>query len=139
MKKPIEMAGLSWFFQAVIAVILLQTLYFKFTGAEESVFIFKTLGMEPWGRLGTGIAELIASVLLFVPSLVVYGAIMTVGLMSGAILGHLTELGVEVQGDGGYLFSLAVICLVSSLLILWIRRKQLADLLQLLFSHSRLT
>lgn len=139
MKKSIEMAGLSWFFQAVIAVILLQTLYFKFTGAEESVFIFKTLGMEPWGRLGTGVAELVASILLFVPSLVVYGAIMTVGLMSGAILGHLTELGIEVQGDGGYLFSLAVICLASSLLILWIRRKQLADVLQLLFSHSRLT
>ncbi len=139
MKKAFEWAGLSWFFQTVVAVILLQTLYFKFTGAEESVYIFSTLGMEPWGRLGTGVAELIAAGLLFVPSLVVYGAIMTVGLMCGAILGHLTELGIEVQGDGGYLFSLAVICLVSSLLILWFRRRQVFTLFEMLFSRSSLT
>jgi len=112
----------SWALQVTVAVILLQTLFFKFTGAEESVYIFTTVGAEPWGRIGSGILELVAAVMLLTPALVTYGAILTVGLMSGAILSHLTILGIEVKGDGGLLFGLALTCFVGSLIILSIRR-----------------
>jgi len=112
----------SWALQVTVAVILLQTLFFKFTGAEESVYIFTTVGAEPWGRIGSGILELVAAVMLLTPAFVTYGAILTVGLMSGAILSHLTILGIEVKGDGGLLFGLALTCFVGSLVILSIRR-----------------
>ena len=112
----------SWALQVTVAVILLQTLFFKFTGAEESVYIFTTVGAEPWGRIGSGILELVAAVMLLTPALVTYGAILTVGVMSGAILSHLTILGIEVKGDGGLLFGLALTCFVGSLIILSIRR-----------------
>jgi hypothetical protein len=112
----------SWALQVTVAVILLQTLFFKFTGAEESVYIFTTVGAEPWGRVGSGILELVAAVMLLTPALVAYGAILTIGLMSGAILSHLTILGIEVKGDGGLLFGLALTCFVGSLVILSIRR-----------------
>jgi len=112
----------SWALQVTVAVILLQTLFFKFTGAEESVYIFTTVGAEPWGRIGSGILELVAAVMLLTPALVTYGAILTVGLMFGAILSHLTILGIEVKGDGGLLFGLALTCFVGSLIILSIRR-----------------
>jgi hypothetical protein len=90
------------------AIILLQTLFFKFTGAPESVYIFTTLGMEPVGRIGSGVAELAAAVLLAIPAWSWLGAALGVGIMSGAILSHLTVLGIPVQGDGGLLFALAV-------------------------------
>jgi putative oxidoreductase len=112
----------SWALQVTVAVILLQTLFFKFTGAEESVYIFTTVGAEPWGRIGSGVLELVAAVMLLTPALVTYGAILTVGVMSGAILSHLTILGIEVKGDGGLLFGLALTCFVGSLIILSIRR-----------------
>ena len=112
----------SWALQVTVAVILLQTLFFKFTGAEESVYIFTTVGAEPWGRIGSGVLELVAAVMLLTPALVTYGAILTVGLMSGAILSHLTILGIDVKGDGGLLFGLALTCFVGSLVILSIRR-----------------
>ena len=100
----------SWTLQVVVAGILLQTLFFKFTGAEESVYIFTTVGAEPWGRIGSGVMELIAGVMLLTPALVPYGAILTVAAMSGALLSHLTLLGIEVKGDGGLLFGLALTC-----------------------------
>jgi putative oxidoreductase len=112
----------SWALQVTVAVILLQTLFFKFTGAEESVYIFTTVGAEPWGRIGSGVLELVAAVMLLTPGLATYGAILTVGVMSGAILSHLTILGIEVKGDGGLLFGLALTCFVGSLVILSIRR-----------------
>lgn len=115
----------SWMLQAVTAGILLQTLFFKFTGAEESVYIFTTLGMEPWGRIGSGIAELIACVLLLVPRTVSLGALLAVGVISGAIMSHLTKLGVVVKDDGGLLFVLALVVFACSLGILAIRRGQL--------------
>ena len=88
----------SWTLRAIAAVILLQTLFFKFTGARESVYIFSTLGMEPWGRIGSGVAELIASILLLIPSTAAFGALMSLGVISGAIFFHLfTPLGVAVQ------------------------------------------
>jgi len=90
------------------AIILLQTLYFKFTGHPESVELFTKLGLEPWGRIGTGVIELIASILLLTPATVFIGAFLGIGLMSGAILSHLTNIGIESKGDGGQLFMLAV-------------------------------
>jgi putative oxidoreductase len=115
----------SWILRIVVAVILLQTLFFKFTGAEESVYIFSTVGAEPWGRYGSGIVELIAAVLVLVPSTAGYGAILTVGVATGAILSHLTLLGIEVRGDGGLLFGLAVTIFVCGLALLAIHRREL--------------
>ena len=116
---------ISWGFQLLVAGILLQTLFFKFTGAEESVYIFTRVGAEPWGRIGSGLAELIAAILLLTPALVPLGAILTAGVMSGAILSHLTILGIEVQGDGGLLFGLALTAFLGSLVILFIRRAEI--------------
>jgi putative oxidoreductase len=125
---------LSWSLQLIVAGILLQTLFFKFTGAEESVYIFSTLGIEPWGRVGSGIAELVAAVLLLVPATAVIGAIFSAGVISGAIVSHLTVLGIEVQGDGGLLFALAVVVFVLSLAILAIRRSQIPVIGRLVWS-----
>ena len=115
----------SWLLQITVAVILLQTLFFKFTGAEESVYIFSTLGLEPWGRIGSGAVELVAAVLLLVPSTASVGAIIAMGVMAGAIVSHLTVLGIEVKGDGGLLFGLALIVFVGSAIVLAIRRGQI--------------
>ncbi|MEM7658116.1 MAG: DoxX family protein [Bacteroidota bacterium] len=104
------------------ALILVQTLFFKFTAHPDSVYIFTTVGMEPFGRIGIGILELIASILLLVPRTVWVGAGLSLGLISGAIFMHLTILGIEVQGDGGTLFGLAVLVFALSSVILWFYR-----------------
>ena len=114
----------SWLLRIAAAVILLQTLYFKFTAHPESVELFTKLGAEPWGRIGTGIIELIASILLLIPASVFIGAILGVGLMTGAILSHLTVIGIESKGDGGQLFMLAIIVLVCCLILLVLHKKQ---------------
>lgn len=109
------------FYRAVrlaAAILMLQTLYFKFTGAEESVFIFTQVHMEPWGRIGVGVMELIASVLLVINSTAWLGAVLALGLMGGAIMMHITILGIEVQGDGGQLFYYALIVAVCSGIVL---------------------
>ncbi len=109
----------------VAAIILLQTLYFKFTAAPESVYIFSTLGLEPVGRIGSGIVEIIASVLLLIPKTAWLGAALALGVISGALISHLTILGIEVQGDGGLLFGLAIVVFVCSALVLWHNRRQI--------------
>lgn len=124
---------ISWVLQVVAAVILLQTLFFKFTGAEESVYIFTTVGAEPWGRIASGVVELIAAVLLLIPSTVTIGAILSVGVASGAILSHLTKLGIVVKDDGGLLFALAVTVFISSAIILFVRRAEIPVIGQTLF------
>lgn len=122
----------SWFLQIVVAAILAQTLFFKFTAAPESVYIFTTLGLEPAGRIGSGVAELIAAILLLVPRTTAIGAALSLGVITGAIGSHLTKLGIVVQGDSGLLFTLAVIVFVSSLAILAIRRRELSALVSLI-------
>ena len=114
----------SWALQIVVALILFQTLFFKFTAAEESVYIFRTLGMEPWGRIGSGVAELVAVVLLLQPRTAAVGSVLSLAVISGAILSHLTKLGIVVKSDGGLLFGLAVAVFVGSAAILFIRRAQ---------------
>lgn len=111
----------------VAAVILLQTLYFKFTASPESVFIFTTVGMEPWGRIGVGVAEAIAGVLLLVTPTAWWGAVLSLGLMAGAIGMHFTVLGIEVQGDGGYLFFLALIVALCAAFVLWVDQQKILD------------
>ncbi len=123
MKNPKKIA--VWALQIVAAVILLQTLYFKFTGAPESVYIFKTLGVEPFGRIGSGIIELIASFLLLTNRYAWAGALIGVGVMAGAIFSHLTKLGIEIMNDGGYLFTLGVITFICCAAVLFIRRIQI--------------
>jgi putative oxidoreductase len=112
----------SWFLRVVVAIILFQTLYFKFTGAEESIYIFTTVGMEPWGRMGSGIMELIASILILIPRTAWLGALLSLGVISGAIFFHLTKLGIEVQGDGGLLFYMALTVFSCSAITLYIHR-----------------
>ncbi len=114
----------SWVLQFVVAGILFQTLFFKFTGAEESVYIFSTLGVEPWGRIASGVAELIAVGLLLYPPTVVYGAVLSLGVISGALVSH-TRLGLVIRDDGGLLFLLAIIVFFSSLAIVYLRRMEL--------------
>jgi putative oxidoreductase len=114
----------SWTCQLTVAGILLQTLFFKFTGAEESVYIFRTVGAEPWGRIGSGIVELVAALLLLVPLTAPLGAMLTMAVMVGAIASHLLFLGIQVKGDGGLLFGLAVAAFVGSAIVLVIRRAQ---------------
>lgn len=118
----------SWICRIVVAVILLQTLFFKFTGAEESKYIFATLMGEQneWiGRIGSGIVELIAAVLLLIPSTTWLGAFLSLGVSAGAIFSHLTKLGFVVKDDGGLLFGLACIVFVASLILLYIDRAQI--------------
>lgn len=116
---------ISWVCQIIAAIILGQTLFFKFTGAPESIFIFTTLGAEPWGRIGSGVMELVAVALLLIPRTPALGAGLAIGLMAGAIGAHLTKLGIEVQGDGGTLFGLAVTTMVCAVVVLLIRRREL--------------
>lgn len=123
--SPKSLRIADWVARVVVAVILLQTLRFKFTGAPESVYIFETVGQEPWGRYGSGVVELIASGLLFVPAWTAVGALLAAGTMAGAIFFHLTTLGIEVMDDGGLLFGAAVLVFLSSLFVVWVHRRRL--------------
>jgi len=109
----------------IAAIILLQTLYFKFSGAPESVYIFSQLGVEPYGRIGTGVLELIISVLLILKRTSLIGAIMGLAVISGAILSHLFVLGIEVQNDGGVLFGMAILVFVLLLITLILQKRKL--------------
>jgi uncharacterized membrane protein YphA (DoxX/SURF4 family) len=120
----------DWALRLIAAVILLQTLFFKFTAAPESVYIFTRVHAEPWGRIGSGLVELVASGLLLVPATAGFGALIAVGVMAGAIVSHVTVLGIEVQGDGGLLFGLALIVFVTSAIVLWSHRSQVPVLRQ---------
>ena len=119
------MNRILWILRIVAAAILVQTLFFKFTAAPESVYIFTQLGIEPYGRIGSGIVELIAAVCLLIPRFNWLGAGLAMGTMAGAIFSHLGPLGIDVQGDGGLLFSLAVIVFICSAVLLFFDRKNI--------------
>jgi hypothetical protein len=114
----------SWILQLIAAVILAQTLFFKFSGAEESKFIFTTLGVEPWGRIASAWIELLAVVLLLIPRTVATGALLALGVMTGAIGSHLTKLGIVVKDDGGLLFGLALTVFACSAALVMMRRRE---------------
>ena len=113
------------FLRIFIAIILLQTLRYKFLAHPDSVYIFSSLGLEPYGRIGIGIMELIASILLFPKRTTWLGALLSVGLMAGALFSHLTQLGIEVKNDGGTLFYMALLTWILSLTVLWEERKNI--------------
>src|SRR5260370_24725472 len=115
----------SWLCRITAAVILLQTLFFKFSGAPESVYIFTKVGLEPWGRYGSGGVELIASVLLLSSCYCWLGALLALGVISGAIVSHLTVLGIVVQDDHGLLFALAITVFVTSAATAFLHRRQI--------------
>ncbi len=121
---------LYWIARIVAALILLQTLFFKFTASPESVYIFTTVGMEPWGRIGVGVMELIAATLLLINRTAWLGAGLALGLMFGAIGMHLTLLGIEVQGDGGQLFIYAVLVLLASVYVLVMNEENISDFMK---------
>ena len=127
MKNPIFI----WIIKIIAVVILVQTLYFKFTGASESVYIFSKLGAEPFGRIGSGIIELVASVLLLIPRTSLYGGLLGFCTMLGAVLSHLFILGIVVQNDGGELFVLAIITLLCCFLLLYSQKNIVAQLIKL--------
>ena len=122
----------SWTSRIVAAVILAQTLFFKFTGADESVYIFTKVGLEPWGRYGSGVAELIAAIWLLTPRFAWAGALLALGVISGALVSHLTVLGIAVKNDRGLLFGLAVTVFVTSAVTAFLHRRRIPVVSQLL-------
>lgn len=125
-----------WILRIIAALILLQTLFFKFSGAEESIYIFSTIGMEPWGRIGSGVLELIAALLILYPLTPAIGAALGLGLMAGAIFFHLTKLGISVIGDGGLLFTYALLVFISCGILVIVYRKDLLNIIHLLLSRK---
>lgn len=126
MKNPIFI----WIVKLIAVVILVQTLFFKFTGAEESIYIFETLGVDPYGRIGSGIIELIASILILIPRTTLLGALLALGTMFGALFSHIFVLGIVVKEDGGTLFSLAIITLVCCLILVYNNKNKIPDLMR---------
>lgn len=116
----------SWAVRLIAAIILIQTVViYKFPGHPDSVKLFTELGMEPTGRIGTGIAEVIASILILIPGTVWLGAVMVIGLMAGALFFHLTQLGIIFNGDGGTLFSMAILVMLCAVVALLLHRRQI--------------
>jgi uncharacterized membrane protein YphA (DoxX/SURF4 family) len=120
-----------WIVKFIAVIILVQTLFFKFSGAEESVYIFTKLGIEPFGRISSGIVELVASILILIPRTTLLGAIMGAGTMLGAILSHLFVLGIVVKNDGGELFTLAIITLLCCIILILRNKSKISDLMRL--------
>jgi hypothetical protein len=128
----------QWILKLIAAFIMLQTLYFKFSGAEESVFIFTQMHMEPWGRYATGIAELVASFLILYKPTATIGAILALGIMSGAIFSHLLVLGIDVKNDHGLLFIYALVVWLAALVLVWLNRQQILDFFSKMQKRSQL-
>ncbi len=121
---------ISWSLRLTVSIILLQTLYFKFTAHPDSVHIFSELGVEPWGRIGLGVIELITVLLILLPKTKVIGMAISLGIILGALFSHILVLGVNVKNDGGGLFTLAIIVLIASTLFLIIHKNELISLIQ---------
>ena len=119
-----------WVLRITVAVILLQTLFFKFTGAPESIYIFESLGIEPYGRIGSGIVELFASILILIPRTALIGALLGLGTMIGALFSHLTILGIEVNNDGGTLFAMAIITFICCAILIFINKDKIPALVK---------
>jgi len=122
---------ISWALRLTVAVILLQTLYFKFTAHPDSVHIFSALGLEPWGRIGLGVVELITAIIILVPTTKMYGILISLGIILGAVFSHLLVLGLSVKNDGGGLFALALVVLFSSSTLLIIHKSEFVTLFKI--------
>ncbi len=119
---------ISWALRLIVAGILLQTLYFKFSGHPDSVYIFEQSGLGATGRVGIGVVELIAAILILIPRFTAFGSVIAVGIISGAIALHLTKLGIEVNGDGGLLFYLGLVVFFGAAILAYLHREQLFQL-----------
>ena len=124
------MKTISWILRIIAAVILLQTLFFKFSSSQESIYIFTILGIEPYGRIGSGIVELIAAILILIPRTTLLGATLGLATMIGAIFSHIFVLGIEVKNDGGTLFALALITFLCCLILIIQNKDKIPDLLK---------
>jgi putative oxidoreductase len=127
---------LLWGLRITAAIIIFQTLYYKFSGHPESVTLFTKLGVEPWGRIGTGIIELITGVLLLLPATSIIGALLGIGLMLGAIFSHITVIGIASNGDGGQLFILAIVVLLCCLIYFFIKKQDAIVLVNKIFRNN---
>lgn len=110
---------INFIIRFIVAVILLQSLYFKFSAHPQAVHIFSTLGVDPWGRYLLGGAELLIGLGLLIPKTAVLTLFSAIGLMIGAVMTHVfTPVGIVVEWDGnsdnGQLFAMAVTALVLS-------------------------
>lgn len=121
---------ISWMLRLTVSVILLQTLYYKFTAHPDSVHIFSVLGVEPWGRIGLGIIELIIAFFILLPKTSLIGMLASLGIILGAVFSHVLVLGVNVSNDGGGLFTLAIIVLIASTIFLFMHKRELILLIQ---------
>jgi len=117
----------------IAAMILLQTLFYKFTASPVSVHIFNLLKVEPWGRILTGIIELIAGVTLIFRRTSIYGAILAFLLMVGAILSHILVLGISIKDDSGMLFIMAIVVFTCSLSVLILQIEKFKRVIKLKF------
>jgi uncharacterized membrane protein YphA (DoxX/SURF4 family) len=122
----------QWILRLTAAIIMLQTLTFKFTAHPESVALFTKIGMEPWGRIGIGVLELIAGILILIPRTTLPGSVLGLGLMSGAIFFHFTILGISFNGST-LLFTYAIIVFICCGLLIYFDRKKIPSLLRLKF------
>lgn len=118
--------NIVWIAQLIPALFMLQTIiWYKFPGHKDSIYIFTQIGMEPYGRIGSGVVELIASVLLFTSRYSWIGALLGLGTMTGALFFHLTTLGIVVKNDNGFLFTMAAVLWICCLTVLILRKKQI--------------
>ncbi|MEM1324933.1 MAG: DoxX family protein [Bacteroidota bacterium] len=129
---------ISLLLRLVVAVIFVQTLYFKFTGHPDSVHIFSELGVEPYGRIGLGVVELITAVLILIPRTKILGIFLSFGIISGAIFSHFLVLGTEVQGDGGGLFTLALIVMAACIALSFIHKEEIQNFIKWIFARNHL-
>ena len=113
------------FLRIIIAILLIQTLYFKFTAHPDSVYIFSQIGLEPFETIGIGFLELITAILILNPKSIWLGSLLSIGIISGAIFMHLAKLGIEINNDGGLLFYIALIILILSVVVLFKNRKNI--------------
>ncbi|MFN8326607.1 MAG: DoxX family protein [Flavobacteriaceae bacterium] len=121
---------ISLILRLIVAIILLQTLYFKFTAHPDSVHIFSALGVEPWGRIGLGIVELITAILILIPKTKIIGMVTSLGIILGAVFSHILVLGINVSNDRGALFTLAIIVLLACTIFLIMHKNKLISLIQ---------
>lgn len=127
----------SWALRITIAVIFLQTLYFKFTAHPDSVYIFSQLGVEPYGRVGLGIIELITAVLILLPRTKIAGLLLSFGIICGAIFSHFLVIGTEVKGDSGGLFTLALVVFGACILLFFMHKNEILNFIKKIFSDEK--
>ncbi len=121
---------LSIILRLVVAIILLQTLFFKFTAHPDSVHIFTALGVEPWGRITLGVIELVTAMLILIPRTQVLGMLISIGIIIGAIGSHLLVLGINVSNDGGKVFALAIVVFIASAIYLMMHIEEVKSIIK---------